>query len=89
LVPDHELALSTIINKSRTLQTPVDYDQAIKYLQRENMDLNCAGKGWSLVTFEEHAIGWVKLLPNRINNYFPKELRILSQLPLNTERVKL
>ena len=79
LIPDHELALSLLINKDAVLQTPLDHDQAIKYLQRENLVINTADKGWSLMTFEGQSLGWAKLLPNRINNYYPKELRILSQ----------
>ena len=81
LVPDHELALSTIINKEAVLQTPLDYDEAIQYLRRDNMSININDKGWSLMNFEGHALGWAKLLPNRINNYYPKELRILSKAP--------
>jgi NOL1/NOP2/fmu family ribosome biogenesis protein len=44
----------------------------------ENIDLNITEKGWSLMTFEGHPLGWAKLLPNRINNYYPKEIRIFS-----------
>lgn len=79
LVPDHELALSLLVNKRAVLQTPLDDDQAIKYLQRENLVINTANIGWSLMTFEGNPLGWAKLLPNRINNNYPKELRILSQ----------
>jgi 16S rRNA C967 or C1407 C5-methylase (RsmB/RsmF family)/NOL1/NOP2/fmu family ribosome biogenesis protein len=79
LVPDHELALSTIINKDVVLKTELDYDQSIQYLRRENLDLNITNKGWSLMMFDGHALGWAKLLPNRVNNYYPKELRILNQ----------
>ncbi|MDB5139865.1 MAG: hypothetical protein JWR12_1781 [Mucilaginibacter sp.] len=78
LVPDHELALSILVNKELFLQTPLDHNQAIQYLRRENIDINVNEKGWSLMTYEGHALGWAKLLPNRINNYFPKELRIFS-----------
>ncbi|MDN5283810.1 MAG: methyltransferase [Mucilaginibacter sp.] len=81
LIPDHELALSTIINKDAVLQTPLNHDQAIQYLRRDNIDINTTEKGWSLMTFEGHALGWAKLLPNRINNYYPKEIRIFSQAP--------
>jgi NOL1/NOP2/fmu family ribosome biogenesis protein len=77
LVPDHELALSIYINKDAVLQTELNYEQAIQYLRRENIDLTTAGKGWSLMNFEGHSLGWAKLLPNRVNNYYPKELRIL------------
>jgi 16S rRNA C967 or C1407 C5-methylase (RsmB/RsmF family)/NOL1/NOP2/fmu family ribosome biogenesis protein len=78
LIPDHELALSTIINKDAVLQTELSYDQAIQYLRRDNIDLNPTKKGWSLMNFEGQALGWAKLLPNRINNYYPKEIRIFS-----------
>jgi NOL1/NOP2/fmu family ribosome biogenesis protein len=63
------------------LQTELDYDDAILYLRRENLVIDTDKKGWSLMMFEGQAMGWAKLLPNRINNYYPKELRILSQGP--------
>ena len=81
LIPDHELALSIIINKDAVLQTELDKDQAIQYLRRENIDITTADKGWSLMNFEGQPLGWAKLLPNRINNYYPKEIRIFSQAP--------
>jgi NOL1/NOP2/sun family putative RNA methylase len=81
LIPDHELALSNVLNKDTVLQTELNRDQAIQYLRRENIDLDTTDKGWSLMTFEGHALGWAKLLPNRINNYYPKELRILASPP--------
>jgi 16S rRNA C967 or C1407 C5-methylase (RsmB/RsmF family)/NOL1/NOP2/fmu family ribosome biogenesis protein len=81
LIPDHDLALSTIVNKDAVLQTELTYDDAILYLRRENLNINTDNKGWSLMTFDGQAMGWAKLLPNRINNYYPKELRILSQGP--------
>jgi len=79
LIPDHELALSLAINKSAVLSTELTREQAIQYLRRDNIDITIAGKGWSLMTYEGLALGWAKLLPNRINNYYPKEIRIMSQ----------
>ncbi|RFZ93006.1 RNA methyltransferase [Mucilaginibacter conchicola] len=79
LIPDHELALSNIINKDAILSTELNKEQAIQYLRRDNIDIQITGKGWSLMTYEGHALGWAKLLPNRINNYYPKEIRIFSQ----------
>ena len=81
LVPDHELALSIYINKDAVLQTELNYEQAIQYLRRDNINLNSTQKGWSLMCYENHPLGWAKLLPNRVNNYFPKELRILATQP--------
>ncbi|WP_244228409.1 methyltransferase RsmF C-terminal domain-like protein [Mucilaginibacter kameinonensis] len=81
LIPDHELALSLIVNKDAVLETPLNKDQAIQYLRRDNIDLTTTDKGWTLMTYEGHPLGWAKLLPNRINNYYPKEIRILSAHP--------
>ncbi|MES2278199.1 MAG: RNA methyltransferase [Bacteroidota bacterium] len=82
LIPDHELALSLMINRDAVLNTELTREQAIAYLRRDNiLDLDISQKGWSLMTFENHPLGWAKLLPNRINNYYPKEMRIMSQAP--------
>jgi NOL1/NOP2/fmu family ribosome biogenesis protein len=81
LIPDHELALSIVVNKDAVLQTELSYDQAIQYLRRDNLVIDTADKGWSLMNFEGQALGWAKLLPNRVNNYYPKELRILTSGP--------
>ncbi|QHS54628.1 RNA methyltransferase [Mucilaginibacter sp. 14171R-50] len=81
LIPDHELALSLAINKDAVLSTALSKEQAIQYLRRDNIDIAVSGKGWSLMTYEGLALGWAKLLPNRINNYYPKEIRIMSSPP--------
>ena len=82
LVPDHELALSIMINKDAVLKTELSKEQAIQYLRRDNIDINLNEKGWSLMNYENQSLGWAKLLPNRINNYYPKEIRILNQGPI-------
>ncbi|RWY46279.1 methyltransferase RsmF C-terminal domain-like protein [Mucilaginibacter gilvus] len=79
LIPDHELALSLAINKDAVLSTPLNKEQAIQYLRRDNIDITINAKGWSLMEYEGLALGWAKLLPNRINNYYPKEIRIMTQ----------
>ena len=83
LIPDHELALSLIVNKNHFLQTELSKQQAIQYLQRGDItELETTEKGWSLMNYEGQALGWAKLLPNRINNYYPKEIRIFSKAEL-------
>lgn len=78
LIPHHQLALSTIGSKD-LLQIVLNRRQAVQYLRKEDMQLETSQKGWALVTCEGHNLGWVKLLPNRCNNYYPKEWRILKQ----------
>jgi 16S rRNA C967 or C1407 C5-methylase (RsmB/RsmF family)/NOL1/NOP2/fmu family ribosome biogenesis protein len=77
LIPAHALAMSTI-RAGDTGKTELKREQAIQYLQRKDLQLETTNKGWQIVTYEEHPLGWINALPNRINNYYPKELRILK-----------
>lgn len=79
LVPDHALAMSPLINKSIE-KTTVNYQQAISYLKRKELAIETLKKGWQLVIYEGQSLGWINALPNRINNYYPKELRILKDI---------
>lgn len=78
LVPDHALALSRIISDEIPFND-LSYEQAIKYLQRQELEISGLAKGWQLVRYGGHNLGWINVLPNRINNYYPKEIRILKQ----------
>lgn len=80
LVPAHDLALSTRL-LSTVQRIELDKEHALNYLRKENMDaaINTdAVKGWAVVCYRGVALGWVKALANRINNYYPKELRIMN-----------
>jgi NOL1/NOP2/fmu family ribosome biogenesis protein len=78
LVPHHALAMSGLVNE--TISTiELNYEQAIEYLQKKDLKLQRVNTGWQLVTFRGHELGWVNVLPGRINNYYPKELRILKE----------
>ena len=78
LIPDHELALSTIINETIPSVT-VDLQTALQYLRKQEIKIECSLKGWALIKYQQLPLGWVKILPNRINNYYPKEWRILNK----------
>lgn len=78
LVPDHSLALSNIISDSISAME-LNYEGAIKYLQRQDTGFSSPVLGWQIVQYQKHNLGWINALPNRINNYYPKELRILKQ----------
>lgn len=79
LIPDHALALSAIIS-DKTPRIELDYEQAIQYLKKKELNLSTERKGWNLVVHGSHPLGWINILSNRINNYYPKELRILKDL---------
>jgi len=78
LVPDHALALSNIINPA-TVAVTLNKSAALQYLRREEVSLSIGHKGWTLVQFEHYNVGWIKVLPNRINNYYPQGWRILKR----------
>jgi NOL1/NOP2/fmu family ribosome biogenesis protein len=79
-LPDHALAMSVIISPG-IVKNELNFENAIRYLQRKDIQLDGASTGWQLVTCKDHLLGWVNILPNRVNNYYPKELRILKDKP--------
>lgn len=79
LIPDHQLALSLYIS-DKINRVELTKEEALKYLRREEFTLEAAQKGWSLMTFENFGLGWAKILPNRINNYYPKELKVVNKV---------
>jgi len=78
LVPEHALAMSTLVADS-IVKIELSSMDAIKYLQRKELRLDTLFRGWQIATYQGHPLGWVNILPNRINNYYPKELRILKE----------
>lgn len=78
LIPDHALAMSGLVPDA-VARTGLLEAEAIRYLQRKDLALETAQKGWQLALFSGHPLGWMNVLPNRINNYYPKELRILKE----------
>ena len=77
LVPDHALALSLIANESLS-RIDVSKDLAIDYLKKRELKIEGSSKGWQLITYQDQPLGWINVLSNRINNYYPRELRILK-----------
>lgn len=80
LIPSHAFAMSNLVSDSVD-KIELNKDQAIAYLQKKEIpNINIESKGWKLVTYKGYNLGWVNVLPNRINNYYPKELRILKDI---------
>ncbi len=79
LIPAHALALSTVLAPDLP-SIALDLEQSIRFLRKEDPQLGGnIPKGWLLARYENHALGWMKGLGNRVNNYFPKEWRILGR----------
>ena len=77
-IPEHELAMSTMIAPELPAVT-LDGPQALQYLRKEELHIDTTLRGWALVRYAGHNLGWVKILPNRWNNYYPKDWRILKK----------
>jgi len=78
LIPAHDLAVSNIINPS-VARLEVDKETALQYLRKEAIKIELDTRGWILLTHQQAGIGWIKAMQNRINNYYPKEWRILNK----------
>ncbi|HAK31685.1 MAG TPA: tRNA and rRNA cytosine-C5-methylase, partial [Sphingobacterium sp.] len=51
------------------------------FRSKENIAVDTIGEniqGWAIASFQGKPLGWMKVLTNRINNYYPKELRIAN-----------
>jgi len=78
LQPAQELALSNYCSKNIPIYN-FSLEDAIRYLRCESVLCPGASKGWTLAAHEGYSLGWMKVLDNRVNNYFPKEWRVLKE----------
>jgi NOL1/NOP2/fmu family ribosome biogenesis protein len=79
LIPDHELALFTGISK---VVSSIELEEhAVQlFLKRQDFPiLESFESGWQLVKYQNYAFGWVKIIGNRMNNYYPKEIKMVKE----------
>ncbi len=75
-IPSHALALSQWASPDLHA-VDLTREQALLFLKKETFDPpSGAPLGWTLARFEGMNLGWLKILPNRLNNYLPQERRI-------------
>jgi 16S rRNA C967 or C1407 C5-methylase (RsmB/RsmF family)/NOL1/NOP2/fmu family ribosome biogenesis protein len=75
-VPTHDLAMSEHLH-SQVPAVFLDKESALCYLSKKDFSVSeNLTKGWNIVKYKHLALGWVKVLGNRINNYYPTEIRI-------------
>lgn len=78
LIPHHELAMCMGM-ETFFPKWDVDEHTALQYLRKNDIKLDADVKGWVRIAYSNFVLGWVKILPNRLNNYYPKEWRILNK----------
>lgn len=76
-IPSAEAALSLALNTEHFNQIETTEHEALNYLHGTwTAPTDNIGKGWSLVTYHNQPLGFIKAIGNRVNNYYPKEWRI-------------
>jgi len=76
LVPEHALALSTVLNRDAFNTWTLNKEDALRYLRKETLATLPESMGFCLVVYEGLGLGWVNALANRVNNLYPAEWRI-------------
>jgi len=79
--PSHDLALSQMLKEGAIPVYDIDYNQAIKYMKKDNLVLKDAPLGWLIMKYRSVNLGFVKNIGSRINNYFPTNWRIRMEVP--------
>jgi NOL1/NOP2/sun family putative RNA methylase len=79
-IPDHEFALSNFLN-NKTNSLELNLEEALQFLKKSDIKpKQQLPLGFIKINHQNKTIGWAKNLGNRINNYLPKEWRILKSL---------
>ncbi|MEI6409549.1 MAG: RNA methyltransferase [Bacteroidota bacterium] len=79
-IPSHALALSNAA-ASTLPALELSKQQALLLLKKETFEIHPdAPRGWVLARYAGFNLGWMKILPNRMNNYLPQERKIRMEL---------
>lgn len=84
LLPNHALALAIDIT-IHFQRAELTREESLLFLKKELTEIPGINKGWTLVTYKNLGLGWVKNIGSRINNYLPNEARIRMDIPESTE----
>lgn len=78
LIPAHSLAMS--VHQSDNIPSlSLDLEQSRQYLRHQVFELPEVKKGWNLIKYAGISLGFVKCITGRVNNYYPRDWRILNK----------
>jgi 16S rRNA C967 or C1407 C5-methylase (RsmB/RsmF family)/NOL1/NOP2/fmu family ribosome biogenesis protein len=80
LVPEHSFALANQMKREKFNDVVLNEKEALQYLKKETVPIQPEQKGFALATFNGVPLGWMNVLPGRINNLYPSEWRIRMQI---------
>lgn len=75
LIPAHALSMQPNIH-SVFPEIEISRQDAIAYLSKEEIKIEAPTQGWALVSYLGRSLGFVKVLRNRVNNYYPRDWKI-------------
>ena len=77
-IPAHGLAMSNALSKAAFPQWEIDKQAALGYFRKEALQTIPPeiSKGYVLITYKGHPLGFVKNIGTRANNLYPQEWRI-------------
>lgn len=79
-IPQQELALSLALAPEAFPRVELSLDDALAYLRRDAIQAD-APRGYVVVTYSGHPLGFINNLGTRANNLYPPEWRIRKQIP--------
>jgi 16S rRNA C967 or C1407 C5-methylase (RsmB/RsmF family)/NOL1/NOP2/fmu family ribosome biogenesis protein len=77
-IPAETLGFANSINIDESLIADLNYDDAILFLSRGNLQLTVEKRGYTFLRFNGVIVGLANILENRLNNYYPNHWRILN-----------
>lgn len=80
VIPHPDEALSILFDSSSYPCAEVDRTTALHFLHRDAIVLPDAPRGYNVITYRGHPLGFVKNLGNRCNNLHPLGRRILKDI---------
>ena len=80
IIPDHQLALSSMIKDDAFPLRELDHEESLEYLRKGNLCADGGEKGWTIVRYRNINLGFIKNIGSRINNYYPSGWRIKMEV---------
>lgn len=79
LIPAHDLAVSILcLQNFKKISLPLEV--ILQYLSKKVVIIDTDIRGWALINYKSINIGWIKVLDNRVNNYYPTNWRIMASI---------
>lgn len=80
VIPEHPLAMSHVLNSEMINTLDLSLEEALDYLRKNTItQTDESRRGFTLVRYQSVPLGWVNIIPNRINNLYPSNWRILHR----------